>query len=184
MLAKVGCSTQEAELDPAQSGGDERRVDEGAGPQPEIEPFRHQVDPAGRQHHLDLHLWVPGQELGHQAGDEPRVVAARREADRSAISPLSSVTAALASTSVPSASFTRLEVGAPRLGEHQLARAALEEPHPKRRLESAHAPADGRFREPQLLCGGGEAACLHHPDERADQIQVEGTALCLSLLRS
>ena len=176
--AQVAPRREQAQLGPSEAAGDQRRVDQRPGAQRQIEPLRDKVDPPGRQNHIDLHLRVASQEFGEQVGGEAGVVAAGGEPDRAG-----DLVAEIGDrgAGVRQAVQRRpgpLEVEAPRLGQHQLARAPLQQPHAQRRLQCAHPAADRRLRQPQLPRGGGEAAALHHPHEGGHLVQVEAVRCC------
>ena len=179
-LAEVGARREQAQLGAPEAPRDQRRIDQRPGAQRQIEALRDQVDPTGRQHHVDLDLRVAGQKLGEQIGDEAGVVAAGGEPDRTGdlVAQIGhrDVGVGQAAQRRPRA----LEVEPPGLRQHQLARAALEQPHAQRRLERAHPAADRRLRQPQLARRGGEAAALHHPHERRHLVQIEAVCCCHS----
>ena len=178
-LAQVGARGEQAQLAAPEAPGDQRRIDERPGPQGQIEPLGDQIDPprASAPRRSGSSGSGPGTRPSRLA---MRPVLSPPAVNRigPAISWLISVTAGVGVGEPAERRPRALEVEPPRLGQHQLARAALEQPHPQRRLERAHPPADRRLRQPQLAGRGGEAAALHHPHERASPGSDRGRQSC------
>src|SRR4051794_14971887 len=64
-------------------------------------------------------------------------------------------------------------IGAPSVGEAELAGGALEEPHAEIVLEAGDASAHRRFREAERLGRRGEALGLDDADEDGDVVEID-----------
>ena len=71
----------------------------------------------------------------------------------------------------------------PRLGEHQLLGASLEQSHAEKILEHDHVTADRALRDRQAIGGGGEAEMLSGRFERSKRVERQPLAIHSSSTR-